>query len=84
MSNARLMDFFPSSAFRTHTAAIFSSGLQTDDLSSVWQCRKNWVGQDLSGRHLGGSFMIHNGNSKVSPFTPYKYKAGKFSIGNER
>ena len=37
------------------------------------------VGQNLSGRHLSGSFMIHNGNSKVSPFTPYKYKAGKFS-----
>ena len=82
MSNARLMDFFPSSAFRTHTAAIFSSGLQTDDLSSVWQCRKNWldeeasavaifrVGQDLSGRHVGGSFMIHNGKSKVFPSTP--------------
>ena len=73
-----------SSTFRTHMchAAIYSSGLQTDDLSSVWQCRKNWldeeasavaifrVGQDLSGRHVGGSFMIHNGKSKVFPSTP--------------
>ena len=67
MSNARLMDFFPSSAFRTHTAAIFSSGLQTDDLSSVWQCRKNWL-EEETYLVVGGSFMIPNGNNKVFPF----------------
>ena len=43
------------------------TGLQTDDLSSVWKCRKKWL-EEETYLVVGGSFMIPNGNNKVFPF----------------